>query len=150
MKYTPIIIKYSTEAFKQLSEEWWELRSIYDWMMFFQKQVNTTTTREVKIDKESDEWLEFIKLYRTINNNGSYNKKLIKKYHEAIKEKPHKEMMDKLEEYKKHLELFTSKPPLQVWTFLNQKRFNDTYEVVKIDYANKWKDDMLREQKVPK
>ncbi|MDA3855712.1 MAG: hypothetical protein PF569_05605 [Candidatus Woesearchaeota archaeon] len=59
-------------------------------------------------------------------------------------------MLDKLDQYKRHLESFTLKPPLQVSTFLNQERYRDDYEVTKVDYTNKWKDDMLKEQKVPK
>jgi predicted translin family RNA/ssDNA-binding protein len=80
--------------------------------MYFKKQV--VKRREVKIDKPTPQREEFIKVYRKINNNGSYSDALIKKYHEVLKEKTHKEMMDKLSEYQQHLEAFPSKPPLQV------------------------------------
>jgi hypothetical protein len=59
-------------------------------------------------------------------------------------------MMKKLKEYKQHLELFTKKPPLQVWTYLNQKRYNDTYEIAKVDYVTKRRDDMLKDQEIDK
>ena len=58
-------------------------------------------------------------------------------------------MMDKLDEYKNHLKSFTTKPPLQVWTYLNQKRYNGTYEITKVDYTTKWQDEVLRERKIP-
>lgn len=142
------LIKLNNSALPKLWKEWRELTSIYNEIMYFKRVIKQT--RNITIDKESPEWLEFIMEYRKINNNGSYAKTLIKKYHEVLKEKPHKEMMEKLEEYKKHLEAFSFKNPVQAPVFLNQKRYLETYEVVKVDYTNKWKDDMLREQKVPK
>jgi hypothetical protein len=34
-------------------------------------------------------------------------------------------------------------------TYINQKRYLDTWEIIKVDYVNKWKDEMLKDQKVP-
>ena len=116
--------------------------------MYFSRLIKQK--REIRIDKETPERREFITEYRTINNKGSYSELLIKKYHECIKEKDHKSMMEKLHEYKQHLESFTNKPPLQVCTYLNQKRYNDTYEITKVDFASKWQDEVLRERKIPK
>lgn len=141
------ITKADDHILQQMGETNWQLISITDGKMYFSKK--SWKTRDIKTDKESSEWLEFITLYRKINNNGSYAKTLVKKYHECLKEKDHKYMMDKLREYQKHLEAFTSKPTLQVSTYLNQWRYNDTYELIKVDYVNKWKDDMLKEQEVP-
>ena len=146
--YEHKIIKANDSAIKILEKENWELCTIYQDKMYFKKQIKQK--HNITIDKETPEWLEFIKLYRTINNKWSYAETLIKKYHECLKEKPHADMMDKLKEYKQHLELFTKKPPLQVWTYLNQKRYNDTYEVTKVNYATKRRDDMLKEQKIDK
>lgn len=102
-------------------------------------------TREVKVDKESPEYLEFIKQYRKINNNGSYDTRLIKKYHDAIKEKPHKEIMQNLEDYKKHLKAF-DKPALQVWTYLNRKGYLETWQIVKVDFSKAWIDNLCKER----
>jgi hypothetical protein len=54
--------------------------------------------------------------------------------------------MDKLQEYTKHLDAFTFKSPVQAGVFINQKRFLEDYEVANVDYVNKWKSDMLKEQ----
>ena len=35
-------------------------------------------------------------------------------------------------------------------TYINQERYRDNWEVVKVDFANKWKSDMIKEQKIPK
>ena len=57
-------------------------------------------------------------------------------------------MMNKLEEYEEHLKAY-NKPPLMVSTWLNQKRFLDYYETIKIDFSQKWQEEILKEQSVP-
>tara|TARA_R110000744_G_scaffold341712_2_gene446896 strand:+ start:1292 stop:1546 length:255 start_codon:yes stop_codon:yes gene_type:complete len=84
--------------------------------MFFKKKV--TQTRTTKEHKTFPEWEEFIKEYKTINNKGVYDKTLIIKYREALKEMNHDQHMAKLKEYKEHLNIYTTKPPLQVSTYL--------------------------------
>ena len=55
-------------------------------------------------------------------------------------------MLDKLEEYKKHLKAF-KKPPVMIQTFLNQKRYLEKYEVAKVDFNKKWISELCKERK---
>ena len=140
------IIKSNYKVLPELWKENWQLLVIDNWNMIFSRTIKQT--REVTIDKESPEWLEFIKTYRAINNNGSYDKRLIKKYHEVIKETPHIEIMDNLKDYKLHLEVTKKqKFALQVWTYLNKASYKNTWEIVK-DVSKKWINDIYKERKL--
>jgi len=139
------LIKLNNSALPKLWKEWRELTSIYNEIMYFKKHIRAT--REVKIDKESKEskeWLEYITAYRKVNNNWSYDKRLIKKYHEVIEETPHKDIMENLKEYKLFLEVNKTRNPLQAWPYLNGRRYLDTWEIVK-DQSRKFINDIFKE-----
>jgi hypothetical protein len=112
--------------------------------MIFYREVKRKAP-ETKIDKESPEWKEFIKAYRDINNNGSYDKRLISKYHKVIKETPHKQIMENLKDYKKFLQVNKTRNPLQAPTYINQERYMDTWEVIK-DVSRKFINDIYKEK----
>ena len=144
--YEHKIIKSSDKAIWILQKENWELCAIDSGKMYFKKQVKAT--REVKIDKPSKEWLEFIKLYREINNNWSYDTRLIKKYHEVIKQTPHDDILTNLKDYKLHLEVTKKqKFALQVWTYLNKASYKNTWEIVK-DMSKKWINDIYKDREL--
>ena len=126
----------------------WEWQQDKFWYMIFYKKVVTQVDKQAKIDNASPEWLEFIKEYRLINNKWSYDERLITKYHNVLKEYKHTDIMQNLSDYKKHLEAF-NKPPLQVGTYLNQKRFLDKWEIIKVDFTKKWIDDVFKQRKIP-
>ena len=52
--------------------------------------------------------------------------------------------MQNLQDYKLFLEVNKTRPPVQVWTYLNQKRYLDTWEVVK-DQSRKFINDIFKE-----
>lgn len=140
-----------SELLEEMYWKWFRLAN-YDKELkisVWDKEIKKTIKR---IDeKEFTEWLEFIKFYRTINKHGSYDKTLIRKYRIKLDEwNSHQTIMWNLSKYKLHLESFKSKPPLQVWTYLNQNRFLDEYKLDKKFYENKWKTEILENQKVPK
>lgn len=147
MKYEYKYIKFNPTLLEWLWAEWWKLNCIYEGTMYLSKEIKKTIN--ITIDEPTTEWEEFIKEYRTINNNWSYANTLIKKYHKTLELIKHKDMMDKLKEYKQHLEVFTTKSPLQVGTFLNQSRWKDTYEIARVNFEDKWQLDLLKELKVP-
>jgi len=66
----------------------------------------------------------------------------------VLEKNKHIDIMQNLSDYKKHLEAF-NKPPLQVGTYINQKRFLDKWEIVKVDFTHKWIDDLFKELKTP-
>ncbi len=130
---------------KEADKNWYRwTNDALGYMIFEQKR----TTKSIEW-KETKEWLEFIKLYREINKNGSYAKTLLRKYELVLKENKHEDIIKNLKQYKEHLILFPSKPALQVSTYLNQNRFKDDWELIKTDFASKWQDDRLKELKVP-
>jgi len=87
-------------------------------------------------------------LYRTINKNGSYADTLIRKYEIVLTENKHSDIMKNLKEYIEHIDAY-KKPPLQAGTYLNQKRYLDPWETVKVDFTTKWIDDILKERQIP-
>lgn len=124
----------------------WKWQQNYNWYMIFYKQEKKTITQN--IDNESPEYIEFITAYRKINNKWSYDDRLINKYHKAIKEKSHKEIMENLQDYKKHLKAF-NKPALQAPSYLNSKRYLDNWETTKVNFLTKWRDDLLKQRQIP-
>lgn len=116
--------------------------------MYFKKKVISKKETEKKLENAWPEYTEFIKTYRSINTKWSYDDRLIIKYNNILKEYKHINIMNNLSDYKKHLEAF-NKPPLQVWTYLNQKRFLDNWEIVKVDFVHKWIDDLFKQRNIP-
>jgi hypothetical protein len=66
----------------------------------------------------------------------------------VLEKNKHTDIMQNLSDYKKHLEAF-NKPPLQVGTYINQKRYLDKWEVIKVDFSIRRRIDLLKELKVP-
>jgi hypothetical protein len=66
----------------------------------------------------------------------------------VLEKNKHTDIMQNLSDYKKHLEAF-NKPPLQVGTYINQKRYLDKFETIKVDFSKKWIDDLFKELKTP-
>ena len=128
----------------------WENNYRYIWekfnYMWFEKTVKATV--EIKEWKETAEWLEFIKLYRTINKWWSYDKRLIRKYEIVLEKNKHEDIIKNLKRYILHLDLYTTKPPLQVASYINWNRFLDDWETVKINYEEKWIIDIMQERKI--
>jgi hypothetical protein len=54
----------------------------------------------------------------------------------VLEKNKHTDIMQNLSDYKKHLEAF-NKPPLQVGTYINQKRYLDKFETIKLDFSKK-------------
>ena len=133
----------------EMYSDWWRL-AYYDkqqQISVWDKPIKARTNKIIKW-QESKQWLEFIELYRTINKNGSYSDTLLRKYEIVLKEHNHSNIIKNLNEYIEHIAIF-EKPPLQVGTYLNQKRFLDPWETVKVDFSTKWIDERLKEREVP-
>ena len=137
------IIKANDEALTIMWEENWELVSISDWKMYFKKKI--IWTKSIKLDEVSPEYTEFIKAYRKINTNWSYDERLIAKYHKALEEVSHTDIMKNIEEYKLFLEVNKERPPLQVSSYINQKRYKDKWEIIK-DVSRKWLNEIFQER----
>lgn len=148
MKFLYRLTKLDNWILEDMWKDERELVTILVDVMYWKKSVKQS--RNVVIDKPTPEREEFLKAYRKLKAMWSYDDTLIKKYHTAIIDFPHKKMMEKLDEYSRHLEAFDFKKPVMLSVFLNQKRYKEDYEVSNVDFTQKWKDDMLREQKVPK
>ena len=137
------------EYFEKLTKAWqdnWIHSHNEYWYMIFQKKT-TVTTKKIEWT-ETKEWIEFIRLYREINKNWTYDKTLLRKYEIILKENNHSDIIDNLKVYKEHLKLFPTKPPLQVSTYLNRNRFKDDWETVKINYEEKWITDIMKEREI--
>lgn len=118
----------------------------FEYMIFYKQEKKKTP--EIKEWKETPQWLEFIKLYREINKSGTYDKTLIRKYEIVLEKNKHEDIIKNLKQYQEHLKLYTSKPPLQVATYLNRNRFKDDWETIKIDYSEKWITDIMKEREI--
>ena len=58
--------------------------------------------------------------------------------------------MKNLDDYSKHLTAHKKKEyALMAQTYINQKRYEDNWEVVKVDFATKWRSDMIKDQNIP-
>ena len=124
----------------------WLYQTELDWILIFYKKV---TKKIDKKDKEATPYfLAFIKKYRTITNKSSYDNKLIWKYEDALKVLSHKEHMEKLDEYIWFLKVNPNRPPVQVGAWLNQSRYLEPYETVKVNFNTKWRDTILKEQNI--
>ncbi len=58
---------------------------------------------------------------------------------------PHNKIMENLKDYKLFLEVNKERNPLQVSTYLNQKRYKDKWEIVR-DVSRKWINDIYKEK----
>ena len=134
---------------KILTKMWLDNRQLIQILnekMYWSKIIKAT--REVKIETESPEYKEFIKAYRELNNKGSYDSRIVSKYHKAIKETPHKEIMENLRQYKLYLEVSNKlKYALQVWTYLNRNSYKDTWDIVE-DMSKKFVNDIFKEKEL--
>ena len=137
-EYEVILTKAWEKNYRYIWEKFWHL--------WFEKTVKATV--EIKEWKETAEWLEFIKLYRTINKSWSYDKRLIRKYEIVLEKNSHESIIKNLKRYILHLDLYTTKPPLQVATYINGNRFLDDWETVKVDYSEKWIIDIMQEREI--
>ena len=106
-------------------------------------------TNNAIIEKESPEYLEFIKAYRKINNKWSYDNRLIAKYHKVIKKTPHKNIIENLKDYKLFLEVNKTRKSLQAWPYLSGSRYLDKWEVVS-DMSKKFVNDIYKEKELNK
>lgn len=152
IKYKSIKTPETAKEYLNMLKEFWEDNRSWQqdkfWLSIFYKKVTTAVETKTKLKIAWVEFTEFINEYRTIKTNWSYDERLITKYNNILKEYKHKGIMKNLSDYKKHLLAF-NKPALQVWTYLNQKRFLDNWELIKIDYSKKWIDDLFKERNIP-
>ena len=111
------------------------------------KKITRTVNKTVWV--KDDQWLEFRSKYKTIKDSWLSDNALIVKYNKLCKEWLHQKIMDNLEDYKKHLELEKWKGWLMAKTYLWQRKaYLDNWEIVKVNYEEKWQDEMLKELKV--
>ena len=145
---TPETAKEYLNMLKEFWEDNWSWQQDKFWISIFYKKIVTQAETKTKLEKAWPEYTEFIKTYRSINTKWSYDDRLITKYNNILKEYKHIDIINNLSDYKKHLEAF-NKPPLQVGTYLNQKRFLDNWEIVKVDFTKKWIDDVFKQRNIP-
>ena len=136
-EYCSIRIKADTQ--------WYKWTNDVLWYMIFEEKAKSKKAKAWKI---TPEWLEFINEFRTINKKGSYSDTLVRKYEIVLEKTKHSDIMNNLKDYKRHIIEF-NKLPLQVWTYLNQNRFMDDWETVKVNYEEKWIDEHIKLREIP-
>ena len=141
------VTKFNPTKLEELWKENRQLVTIYEWIMYFSK--TEKQTRKAKLSMQFPEYTEFITFYRKINNNWSYDDRLIAKYKDILKDVKHESIMNNLEEYKLFLEFNKTRSPLQVWSYLNRKGYLEKWEIVK-DMSKKWIDNIFKERKLDK
>lgn len=141
-------IKTNLKAITEFWKDNWLYCNELDNILIFYKKVIKQEETKAKYEEAWTEFTEFIKEYRTINNKWSYDERLVWKYKIVLEKNKHTDIMQNLSDYKKHLEAF-NKPPLQVGTYINQKRYLDKFETIKVDFSIRWRIDLLKELKVP-
>ena len=146
-------MKYETKIIKGKFTEVWEemIQDDYELVYFSETHLISFWKKEIKRTvkpiawKESPEYLEFIKFYRKeINDKSSFANTIPRKYELALEDKDdtgnritHQYIMNSLRDYKDHLKAF-NKPPVWVQVFLNQRRYIEKYQTVKVNYEEKW------------
>lgn len=140
------ITTHDDRVLRQFWKDGWQLIQILDWKMYWSRELKQTKT-PIKW-KETKERKEFIEFYRkNITNKWSYWDPVIRKYEIALESTPHKTIMDNLKDYKLFLEINKTRPPLQVTTYINQKRYFDKWEIVK-DMSRKFINDIFKEKQL--
>ena len=142
-------IKANLKAITEFWKDNWLYCNQLDNILIFYKKVVKQEETKAKYEEAWTEFTEFIKEYRTINNKWSYDERLVAKYKIVLEKNKHTDIMQNLSDYKKHLEAF-NKPPLQVGTYINQKRYLDKWETIKVDFTKKWIDDIFKQRNIPK
>lgn len=146
--YEHKIIKANDTHISTLQKEWWGLVCIDNWKMYFKKKITKTVNKAIW-DKNK-EWLEFRNKYKEIKDSWLSSNSLIVKYNKLTKEWLHTSIINNLDDYKKHLEVHKKKDyALMAQTYINQKRYLDNWEIIKVDFSTKWRSDLLKERKIP-
>ncbi len=139
------IVKADNSILPQMWKNNWQLIQILDNKMYFSKQVKQEYN--ATIWDKNKEWLEFRTKYKEIKDSWLSSNALIVKYNKLTKEWLHTSIMNNLDDYAKHLEAHKKKEYwLMAQTYINQERYRDNWEVVKVDFWKKWINDLLKER----
>ncbi len=141
-------LKFNPTLLEWLWKEGWELTTIYEWIMYFKKSIKKTIIKSIWVANK--ERLEFRWAYKDIKNSWLSCNALMCKYNKLTVEWKHTSIMKNLDDYSKHLTAHKKKEyALMAQTYINQKRYEDNWEVVKVDFATKWRSDMIKDQNIP-
>jgi len=139
----PTTPKEYLNMLKNMWEDNWSWQQDKFWLSIFYKEVKKI--KKAISWKETKERLEFITYYRkNITNKWSYWDSLIRKYELTIKDYKHEFIMENLKDYKKFLEVYKTRAPLQVWSYLNWNRYMDTWDIIE-DKSRKFINDIFKE-----
>lgn len=134
-----------TECLEEMYWLWYRL-AYYDkelQISVWDKKISRTITKSIW--EKDEQWLEFRNLYKQIKDSGLSNNALIVKYNTLCKEWLHSKIMDNLKDYKIYLEVTKKKDyALMAQTYINQARYNDTWEIVQ-DQSRKFINDIFKE-----
>lgn len=119
------------------------------WYSIFYKKIIWKIDREKKDAIKTKEWLEFYELYKQIKNAWLSNERLIHKYNKLVQEWKHELIMKNLKQYNIYLDVSKKwkEFALQASTYINQKRYDDKWEIV-TDMSRKWLNDIYDERKL--
>ena len=134
------LIKYNSEFHKTLKllySEWWEMIQIHEWIVYLHREKKRT--REEKKWIQTREYLEFREKYPS--KTGIYDDKFIIKYNSLVKEWLHSEIMNAIDKYLVEIEV-TGKKIANASTWINQKRWNEKFTVVK-DREEEWMNELF-------
>lgn len=133
------LIKLNNEALTILGKDKWILSTIYNDVMYFYREVKKR--RSEKNLLQTPQYLEFKEKYPS--KTWIYDDKLIIKYNKLVEEWLHTQIINSIEMYKKEIEI-TWKPVANASTFLNQKRWNEKFKVIK-NKNEEWQNELLKD-----
>jgi len=138
------VIKYNLSALKEMWDNNWELKSIYDDKMIFSKHIVSKKDRENKQLTKSPEFIEFASLYPKKADLSS--DKLIEKYNWLVWQ--HQVIMEWLKRYINYIEVEKLAPKFikNATTWINNKCWENEYKVLenRFWYNKKFIADMLQ------
>lgn len=138
------ITKSDDRILHQMGLNNWQLISISEGKMYWSKK--KVQRKSVKEIKDTNEWLEFRDLYKTIKNNGLSNATLKDNYNKLVEQWLHETVMWNLVEYKKYLEVKKKKEfALMASTYINQARYKDDWDIIE-DLSRKFINDIFKEK----
>lgn len=132
-------------------DNWIHSHNEYWYMIFYKEIAKTNTPVEWK---ETKEYIEFITYYRKeINNKNSSAKTIPRKYELALEENnpntwkkvTHSDLMKATKNYWEYVKAF-NQYPVWVQVYLNNRRYLEEYETVKVNYEEKWITDTMKDR----